>query len=134
MTPTERHRRWARQNAKHLRAYQKRWRAKNKDRIRAWNRKHYKYDYRKTRDKHLRRKYGITLLQYEAMLRRQRGCCAVCRSPRGKGRGGFHADHNHRTKEVRGLLCSNCNLGLGLFGDSSRTLTRAARYLRKFKN
>ncbi len=83
------------------------------------------------KDFNLKQNYGISLEEYEAMVAAQDGKCAVCgRIPAGKhNQGCLHVDHNHRTGKVRGLLCSQCNRGLGFFGDSSETLLRAATYL-----
>lgn len=133
MTPTERHRRWARKNAAHVRAYQAAWRKKNRARIRAWNRKHYKYDPVKARDKALRRKFGITLAAYEKLRALQANGCAICPVTKPGGRGTWHVDHDHSTGKVRGLLCQNCNIGLGNFRDNEVLLARAAAYLRKHK-
>ena|SRR5208282_3768175 len=67
-------------------------------------------------DLHLRRKYGITLEEYNAILERQGGHCAFCprtSSTDGKrGRYRLHVDHNHVTGKVRGLLCYACNAAL----------------------
>lgn len=58
------------------------------------------------------RQRGITVEDYFAMLRRQKGACAVCREvPKGKIR--LHIDHDHATGQVRGLLCLGCNVTLG---------------------
>ena len=74
----------------------------------------------------LARLYGITLADYERLFARQKGRCAICRktSPRT-----LHVDHCHRTRALRCLLCSRCNLGLGHFGDDVRLVRRAAAYL-----
>lgn len=79
----------------------------------------------------LRRRYGITIDQYEAMLARQVGRCAICRTDKPGGNGGrtFHVDHDHATGRVRGLLCSPCNSGLGHLGDSPGRLREALAYL-----
>lgn len=61
--------------------------------------------------KAIRRKFGITPEQYDAILKRQGSTCALChRPPQGKR---LAVDHNHRTKIVRGLLCDGCNRLLG---------------------
>ena len=76
-------------------------------------------------------KYGITLEDYDEMLNQQNGCCAICGSndPGGPGKR-FVVDHNHQTKEVRGLLCNSCNRALGYFQDSPSILSKALNYLR----
>lgn len=75
----------------------------------------------------LKKKYGLTLAQFEAMLEAQEGVCAICyREQIGKN---IHVDHNHVTGEVRGLLCGPCNTALGLFGDDADRMIRAAQYL-----
>lgn len=84
------------------------------------------------RDADYRRNYGITLADYDAMLARQSGRCSICRTTTPGGRGRFHVDHCHSTSRVRGLLCSNCNTGLGKFRDSVSLLRDAARYLSAF--
>ncbi len=61
------------------------------------------------------KRYGITVEQYDAMLRQQNGLCAICgRAPK---RFRLAVDHDHETGEIRGLLCTRCNLGLGWFRD-----------------
>jgi hypothetical protein len=77
----------------------------------------------------LKRKYGITLAEYDTMLEQQEGCCKVCGTDEPGGQGRFHVDHNHTTGKVRGLLCSNCNTGIGKFKDSPTVLLKAAAYL-----
>lgn len=76
-------------------------------------------------------KYGLTLEDFEAMLERQGGGCAICEAPpTGEGnRGRLHVDHDHATGRVRGLLCHRCNWGIGHFGDSAEVMQKAYRYL-----
>jgi len=76
------------------------------------------------RDWWLRRKYGLTSEQYEQMLAKQDGRCRICRTE-ANGRT-WHVDHNHETGIVRGILCDNCNRGLGHFKDDADLLRRAA--------
>src|SRR5579859_2601716 len=74
----------------------------------------------------LRLKYGLSLEQYDAMSVAQLGVCAICGEidPHGKR---LSVDHNHETGQVRALLCNQCNVGLGIFKDSSRRLTEIGR-------
>lgn len=74
----------------------------------------------------LMRRYGITLEEYNDLFDRQRGVCAICDEP---SRRRLSVDHCHITKQVRGLLCDHCNLGLGKFKDNTFLLRRAAKYL-----
>jgi len=76
----------------------------------------------------LMRKYGITLEEYDNMLEDQGGCCAICKSTDPLG-SRFVVDHNHDTGDVRGLLCKNCNTGIGLLKDSPEVLVSAVDYL-----
>ena len=80
-------------------------------------------------DLNLKRNYGISLAEYDKMLEEQEGRCKICKTKNPLGKGRFHVDHCHHTKEVRGLLCHNCNRGLGYFKDSKYSLTEAIRYL-----
>lgn len=78
--------------------------------------------------KNLRRKhrYGITADQFNEMLDRQGGLCALCRE-----KPPVDVDHCHDTKKVRGLLCRSCNVGLGQLGDTVDGLVRAIAYLER---
>ena len=81
-------------------------------------------------------KYGILFEKYEKLLQQQNGKCIVCGSNKSghKSKNFFCIDHDHRTGEVRGLLCNNCNLGLGYFKDNPEALIAAAAYLLKHKD
>lgn len=80
-------------------------------------------------DENLRRVYGITTADYEALLAGQGGRCAICGTTEPKGKGRFHVDHCHESNVVRGLLCHHCNLGLGNFKDDTERLRGAISYL-----
>jgi hypothetical protein len=80
----------------------------------------------------LRRKYGIEPDQYEELLIKQGGVCAICEQPESQpDRKSLSVDHCHRTHRIRGLLCSRCNTGIGKFNDDPGLLMRAAKYLSK---
>jgi hypothetical protein len=74
------------------------------------------------------RKYGLTPREYNALLRAQSGVCAICGQPPAANKI-LCVDHDHKTDEVRGLLCNNCNTGLGMFKDRIRLLAAAIVYL-----
>lgn len=81
----------------------------------------------KYRRYHLRTKFGIDLATYDKLLRQQDGLCAICQSaPNGKP---FHVDHDHSSHVIRGLLCDNCNMAIGLLQDDPEMIRRAARYI-----
>lgn len=88
------------------------------------------------RRNNLKRKYGITVEQYDAMLAAQGGACAVCRGTEsGDSRfGTFAVDHDHVTGEVRALLCSNCNRAFGLLGEDVDVIMALASYALQFRN
>lgn len=79
-----------------------------------------------SRHYHLVQRYGIGASEVEAMIARQNGLCLICLRPLGDTP---HVDHCHDTGAVRGVLCFNCNGGLGQFRDDKDLLLRAARYL-----
>jgi hypothetical protein len=78
------------------------------------------------RGKHLRRTYGMTVADLDAMLLAQHGVCAICQTAPAA-----HVDHDHESGTVRGLLCFRCNAALGQLGDDPRVVRRAARYLER---
>ena len=80
------------------------------------------------------RRYGITLDEYDRLFKKQKGCCAICRRPqrmkrRGRRFKSLSVDHNHKTKRVRGLLCSGCNARLASL-ENKKWIRRALAYLR----
>lgn len=73
--------------------------------------------------------YGITAEEYQAIYRAQGGKCAICQRATGASKK-LSVDHDHKTGEVRGLLCTPCNRDvLGHLRDSITALLRAVRYL-----
>jgi Recombination endonuclease VII len=123
-------------------ATQRRYRERNKHKERAY--------YLKTRDSRLARErqrrtddpslsrkynlkkmYGITLDQFAAMLAEQGSVCAICKADTPRGKGAWHVDHCHSTGRVRGLLCHDCNTGIGKLKDSPQLLRDAISYLEK---
>ena len=77
----------------------------------------------------LKRRYGISLEQYDEMLAAQGGTCVCGRTPESCPHGVLHVDHDHKTNRVRGLLCPSCNRVLGLVQDRPDLLRALAEYL-----
>lgn len=97
-----------------------------------WNENNPERAKKSERSRHLKHRYNITLEEYNTMLEEQGGKCKICNSPETKtshGTGTFAVDHCHETGKVRGLLCNNCNRGLGLFRDDVVILKSALNYL-----
>lgn len=83
----------------------------------------------------LKRKYGITLSDYERLLKAQGGVCLICHSPESRKDGQLHlsVDHDHQTGQVRGLLCVRCNTLVGLLetlGPHSKIAWNAMLYIK----
>ena len=102
-----------RENAEHKREVTRQWRAATG------------YD----RKNSLKRLYGITLQEYQVLLDAQNGVCAVCGEPPQGKRKFLAVDHDHETGQIRGLLCTTCNVGLGALRDSLELLHAALAYL-----
>jgi hypothetical protein len=83
----------------------------------------------------LKKSYGISLERFKEMSESQNGVCAICgKSEKRKIRGKITAlsiDHCHESGKIRGLLCSDCNRGIGILGDSPERLRAAADYIER---
>jgi Recombination endonuclease VII len=80
------------------------------------------------RKSHLKRKYGMTVEQYDEMLAAQGGGCFIWKRPPREDMS-LHVDHDHSTGKVRGILCFRCNNALADFQEDVRLLAKAAAYL-----
>jgi hypothetical protein len=113
-------------NPEKQRAQRKSHREKNLD--------HYKA---RERNEFLKRRYGITHTQYLEMLTAQGGVCKICKTTECSTGKLFAVDHDHSCcsptraceKCIRGLLCADCNRGLGMFKDNPELLDSAKAYL-----
>ena len=141
MTGAERSRKWRRDHpgyyTMYLKRYGPKWRVKLKQKglcVRCGKRKVLKWttcseckEYHKTVSPTIR---AIRKEDRPLALRRskkaKRCCCCGSRTHNGRG---WHIDHDHKTKKFRGILCNNCNLGLGHFKDSVQRLSQAIKYL-----
>lgn len=89
----------------------------------------------KLKNSMLKNNFGITLEQFNCWKHLQGGVCAICKRPeriksaRGEKIRDLSVDHCHETLLIRGLLCSTCNRGLGLFDEDPKFVLEASRYL-----
>jgi CRISPR/Cas system-associated protein Cas10 (large subunit of type III CRISPR-Cas system) len=82
------------------------------------------------------KRYGISLEHYDQLFEKQGGLCAICENPeRRVSRSGevkpLVVDHDHETGRVRGLLCHDCNIALGLIEDNPEIAKAMVRYLKR---
>lgn len=129
-------------------AYMREWTRKNKERINASRRElrqsdpeRAKKDNERRRENRdpvvhrntmLRNNYGMTLDDYYQRYVAQEGKCAICGEKKpSSGREGLAVDHCHSKGHIRGLLCTNCNHGLGQFKDDPVLLAKAIEYLKE---
>lgn len=75
---------------------------------------------------YLKTTYGLTPEEYQKLYDKSNGKCYICLESKDYY---LHVDHNHQTGNIRGLLCNNCNRGIGLLGDSINVLKSAIKYL-----
>jgi hypothetical protein len=108
-----------------IRAKQKVWYEKNRDKVQRYNKS-------RARQNWLIRRYSLTIEEWNAMFRAQGRRCAACGSRRAnKYRRGWHVDHCHRTGKIRAILCFLCNSGIGKAKDDIKTLRKWVAYLER---
>jgi hypothetical protein len=85
----------------------------------------------------LKRKYNLTVEEYEEIFNTQNGVCAICLNPETYVYNGrtyrLAVDHCHTTGKVRGLLCKDCNQILGRFNEDLDRFQRAIEYIKTHK-
>ena len=79
-----------------------------------------------------KKRYGVTPEQYDALFAAQGGVCAGCKKLPTENKA-LSLDHNHETGQVRGLLCHNCNIALGLLKDNVSLLQTLIDYLNRYR-
>lgn len=117
--------------------YNKEYWSKHRDEARAQCRKFYRENPEKKWAYDLKRIYNITVEQYNEIVVRQNGVCAICLQPNREKQNEKEkrlcVDHSHKTGNNRGLLCGHCNKGLGQFSDSPILLEKALKYLLSYE-
>lgn len=114
------------------------WAKEHPEKRKAQRRRAYDKNTDGAKHQYLMYNYGISLIEFNKLLDEQHNLCAVCGRPEtAKHKSGklmkLAVDHDHKTGQVRGLLCYNCNSGIGRFKDDPDRLRRAANYLEKKK-
>jgi hypothetical protein len=104
------------------------WQRANRDRYNARMRVYRSARTELAREEHLKRSFGLTLAEYEALLGGQGSACAICGDEPSPKRA-LHVDHDHDSGAIRGLICMRCNNALGLLRDRLDVVFAAADYL-----
>lgn len=126
--------RWRKANPEKHRASHRAFYARNAVRIRAATNAKRAADPTQRSRAHwawIKRKYGLTKEQWLAIFDAQGERCAICRAQEPKSAHGWHTDHDHKTGEVRGILCHLCNRMLGFARDEPARLRAGASYLER---
>lgn len=105
--------------------YSKKYREENLDRLKESHRVWIKNNPLSIKNYALKRRYGITIQQFDDLLEAQNGLCAICKIHYSEFSRRFHVDHCHVSKKVRGVLCVNCNTALGHFKENADLLQEA---------
>lgn len=106
--------------------------SKNSEKVKERVRRNYSTEYEFARC--LRRYYNLTVDQYNDMVEKQNGLCAICNQPPKKTHSRnqrLYIDHNHATKQNRALLCDSCNFLIGHAEENLATLLSAIEYLKQ---
>lgn len=106
------------------------YKKKNPDSVKVTRKKEYKKNVKRYIDANYKKKYGISLIDFEEMKKKQNNLCEICKNTNPSKRR-FHIDHCHKTGKIRDLLCHNCNRLLGGAQDNVEILWKAIDYLKK---
>jgi len=83
----------------------------------------------KIRDQKLKCTYNISSIEYSKLFNKQNGCCAICDKHQSDFKYNLCVDHDHKTGKIRGLLCNECNRGIGYLKDNPNLLNKGATYI-----
>lgn len=110
----------------------KKYREDNPEKVKKWTRDRYYKDIEKSREYgrncQIKTLYGISIDEFNKLVSEQSGKCFICdRKPNR-----LYIDHCHKTKNIRKLLCQQCNSGIGMFGENIETMMKAIQYIRTY--
>lgn len=123
--------RWRKKNPEKVRAYNRLYASRNRLKLRAKSRRIYRARPEIWLRSDLKKRYNMSLEDFNSLLGAQNGLCAICGHPETSRYRRLSVDHDHNTGKIRGLLCSGCNSGLGRFKDDPARVERALLYLTK---
>jgi hypothetical protein len=112
-------------------AYYQANKEKSYEHCKAWRLAHAAEVKAKLFARNLRVKFNLTVEEYNQILKNQNNACPICGLPTSFLSRNLSVDHDHKTGKIRGLLCENCNVGLGHFKDNPNSLRMAIVYLEK---
>lgn len=121
---------WRQDNPEKAKEHRKKYATESSDKIKETNKKWMSRNMDKIKSTKLKKAYGITIEQYKEMLHNQNNSCHICSRSQLDLTKSLAVDHNHKTGKVRGLLCSDCNIGLGCFKDNLKFLEIAISYIK----
>ena len=135
----ERTAKYRRENPEKIKEIQKRSYDRQKsdpdriEKLREWQKRYREKNRKALSDSERKRRFGITPERYADLFRSQNGACAICKNPETATRLGkvkaLSVDHCHKSGAIRGLLCSDCNTGIGKLKDDPTILRSAIQYL-----
>lgn len=123
--------RWQLENSEKVKAQKKLWAENNPEKLAAYRDA---ITPEQQRQYKVKASYGLSWIQYQELYSAFNGQCAICKKELALVKHSTietaSVDHNHKTGEVRGILCRSCNRGIGYLNDSPERLIRAAEYLK----
>lgn len=121
---------WNKENPKRRKETARIWRENNPNYKKEFKEKYpEKFEAQRFKSMMWRIKVDMTYDEFKQMFKKQKGVCKICGGLETKRR--LSVDHCHETGKVRGLLCQQCNIALGLFKDNPKLLKKAIKYLIK---
>lgn len=111
----------------------RKFRNKNREKINIEAKERRRTNPEAMRNTDLKKNYGITLQRYNEMFQNQEGSCCICKKHQNEFSKRLSVDHCHKTGKVRGLLCNNCNLAIGLFDEDLNVIKNTIYYLEKHR-
>jgi len=121
-------RQWQRDNSERLREYKKQWSKNNPKKVEKYRKEWYKDNSIYYKKWHIKNKYNLSYENWQMMWDNQDSKCAICKEPFTNPSSAF-VDHNHKTGNIRGLLCFKCNFAIGFLRDDPKLTAEVIEYL-----